>query len=78
MLASVPFLDTKLAWLPLVKMLLGAGIANFAPLFAFVVGMTLTLAMVATVMVFYRPIMGSAILTVTWIAIYIIAFFESV
>ena len=60
-----------LKWIPLVGALLG-GIAAFASfLFALLVGMTISLLVIATAWLFFRPCLALSLLTLSGIGIYL-------
>lgn len=63
------------AWIPLVGMLLATAVNFAALLFASVVGLSLSITTIALAWVFFRPIVGAALLALVTLSIYYTFYF---
>ena len=65
-----------LSWIPLVGWLLGAAVAVAAAVFSIVVGLILSILVIAIAWLVYRPLIGVLLFTMVGVGIYFIFFFN--
>ena len=65
-----------LSWIPFVGWLLGAAVAVAAGVFSIVVGLILSILVIAIAWLVYRPLIGVLLLTMVGVGIYFIFFFN--
>lgn len=65
-----------LKWIPLVGWLLGGVVSIAAFVFALIVGLVISMLVIAIAWVFYRPLIGITLLVAVGVGVYFIFFFN--